>query len=108
MVAMMVNRRIRECEMCRRAGFLMPVKCIDNGVRSTIQMCLDCRLNWEDQSFQRLCQATASISRRAATLWTWIARRRAVGTCSLRRVPGRRKSRTSSWARQKRKALVCV
>jgi hypothetical protein len=55
-----------------------------------------------------LGQATASISRRAATLWTWIARRRAAGTCSLRRVAGRKKSRTSSWARQKRAALVWV
>ena len=45
---------------------------------------------------ERLAQATASISRRAATLLTWIARRRAAGTCSLRRVAGRKKSRTSS------------
>ena len=35
---------------------------------------------------KRLGQATASLSRRAATLWTWIARRRAAGTGSLHRV----------------------
>lgn len=40
--------------------------------------------------------ATASMSGRAATRWTWIARRRTAGTCCLRRVAGRRKLRTSS------------
>src|SRR5688572_18903941 len=67
------------------------------------------RIGW-NASDQGDCRAVGGrirqVSRQIATLWTWIACRRAAGTCSLRRVAGREKSRTSSWARQKRAALM--
>ena len=50
----------------------------DDSVRSRANFGAEAQVFHGEQGFG---QATASMSHRAATLWTWIARRQAAGRC---------------------------